>query len=334
MKTALVTGGAGFIGSRLVKKLIKEKYSVTVADDLSRGRKENLSRGIQHEIVDLTRPALCESVFSMRQFDEIYHLAAFMGGVKLMYKFPVEGFTRNMKMSLNVLDCCLAWEVPKVLFTSSACLYPASRQSTPDSPPLKEVDAFPPGPDSGYGWAKLMTELLCKSYIEGYGMKIAIARLFNVYGPREPYDDYSHVIPTLCRKAINFPRERFLVWGDGTQTRSFIYVDDAVDGIIRTMKYGLNKGPYNIGTPDRVTISYLAELIADLAMIRHRKDIEIEYDLSKPMGVIGRSADNQKSYKELGWQPSVNLGKGIAETMIWIEKDLEEKLKKAHVKSG
>jgi len=156
--------------------------------------------------------------------------------------------------------------------------------------------------------------------------------MFNVYGPRESYDDNSHVIPMLCRKALNYPREKFIVWGSGNQTRSFIYVKDAVEGIIATMKYGINKGPFNIGTPDRVTIRELAKKIVTLVEKLHRKKIKIEYDPSKPTGVIGRAADISKAQSLLNWSPRTSLWVGLAETILWMQKDIEKKTRKSHIK--
>jgi len=332
MTVALVTGGAGLIGSHLVKALLKEGYSVVVADNLSRGTRKNLKGlNIPVEIIDLSRQALCESIFATYKIDEVYHLAAFLGGVEFIRKYPVEAYIKNMYLNMNVLECSRQWEIDKLLFTSTACVYPINKQSRPDSPPLKEEDVEPISPESGYGWAKLMTEFLCQSYIEEYNMKIGIVRMFNVYGPGEAYDEGSHVIPMLCRKAINYPNEKFIVWGDGTQTRSFIYVTDAVEGIIATMKYGINKGPFNIGTEERFTIKHLAETIVNIASEIFDKEIPIEYDTNKPTGVIGRAANCNKARSLLNWYPKVDLETGITETISWIYWDMEEKRKKVKV---
>jgi len=326
MTRALVTGGAGLIGSHLVKALLKENYEVIVADNLSRGNRNNLPRGLEFDIVDLTRPALCESVFATHPgIDEVYHLAAFLGGVRFIRQYPVEAFQNNIRMNMNVLECCRRYEIDKLLFTSTACVYPVHKQLFPDSPPLSEEDIEPIEPESGYGWAKLMTEYLCESYIEEYGLKVGIVRMFNVYGPGESYDNNSHVIPMLCRKALMYPQEKFIVWGDGTQTRSFIYVTDAVAGILATMKYGINKGPYNIGTPVRVTIRMLADTIRTVARKHFNKTFPVKFDPTKPKGVIGRAANCNRANEELNWLPEVPLEKGITLTMKWIAKDLSRR---------
>jgi len=327
MTKVLVTGGAGLIGSHLVDKLVEEGHSVIIADNLLRGSKKNIEHhsGLVFEIVDLTKPGECESIFACNQdIEEVYHLAAFLGGVEFIRKFPVEAYSLNMKMNMNILECCRIYDnVKKLLFTSTACVYPVYKQLLPDSPPLKEEDALEFEPESGYGWAKLMTEMLCKSYYEEYGLKTGIVRMFNVYGPREAYDDKSHVIPMLSRKALNYPKEKFIVWGNGNQTRSFIYVKDAVEGIIATMKYGINKGPINIGSPNRVTIRELAEKIVALVEQLHNKDIKIEFDTSKPTGVMGRAADITKAKEILNWTPKTSLWEGLAKTILWIEEDMK-----------
>lgn len=323
MTTALVTGGAGLIGSHLVKELLLNGYTVIVADNFSRGTKKNLKGlDIILETVDLRRPAQCESLFARYKFDEVYHLAAFLGGVDFIHKCPVEAFDYNITMNANVLACSRLYEINKLLFTSTACIYPVSLQTSPDSPPLKEEDDYPVEPESGYGWAKLMTEYLANAYVQEYGMKIGIVRMFNVYGPGEAYNDDSHVIPMLCRKAIRYPKEEFIVWGDGTQTRSFIYAIDAARGIIAVMKDAINKGPVNIGTPGRITIQELAELITKIAGYLYQKDITIKYDTSKPTGVIGRSADISKATSLTNWKPEVSLEEGLEATIKWISKDL------------
>lgn len=312
---SVVTGGAGLIGSHLVKALVAKRDDVIVVDNFERGNKDNL-KDVKCKIVrhSITTPSGAESALRGNEVDDVYHLAAKLGGVEYVKEHPAECFTPNILMNTNLLEAARKFDVKRLLFTSTACVYPVERQLVPDAPTLKESDITPISPESGYGWAKYVGEKLCEAYREEYGMNIAIVRMFNVYGPGEDMGPNSHVIPMLIRKAVRYPKERFVVWGTGKATRAFTFVTDAVDGIILTMEKGINKGAYNIGGHERVTVQKLAELIKSIS---GKRDMPIEYDTTKPEGVIGRAADWTRARKELGWNPKVSLKEGLTIVYNW-----------------
>lgn len=312
---SLVTGGAGLIGSALVKKLVSMGHEVRVVDSLIRGKTSNLQPFIGREVEfwhkDLTEYEVCEA--ACKGMDQVFHLAASLGGVGFITKHPVEAGMPNFMMNMNTLKAAFLTRVPEFLFTSTACIYPVEKQLKPDVPALKESDDKPYNPESPYGWAKLATEKMIEAYEEQFGYKVGIVRMFNVYGPGEDLGEGTHVIPALIRKAIRYPKEDFIVWGDGTQTRSFIYVDDAVNGIIATMEKGKGLGPFNIGIENRVSIRELAEMVVKVS----EKDIKIKYDTSKPTGVIGRAANTEKARRILKWEPKMSFEDGIRRTYKW-----------------
>lgn len=312
----LVTGGAGMIGSNLVERLLKENNEVTVYDNLTRGKFMFVHEDSSFKRKDLTRP---QNLKDYSDFDVIFHLAAKLGGVNYVYTHQSEMYRDNILMNINILEICRKLNIP-LLFTSTACVYPVEKQVNPYSHPLKETDVRPYHPESGYGWAKLYTEFMCEEYIKKFDMKIGIVRMFNVFGKNEDISDNSHVIPMLIRKAIEYPGKPFIIWGSGTQTRSFIYVDDAIEGILLTAKYGMNKGPINIGTEERVTINKLAKEIIKIS----KKEIKIEHDLSKPEGVRGRAANINKARKILKWNPRVSLEKGLRLTYKWVKENYDK----------
>lgn len=318
----LVTGGAGFIGSHLAKTLLQRGAEVKIVDNLDRGRLENLASILdQIEMVkaDLTRFETC--LEAVKGTDVVFHLAAKLGGVEYMTANQADVYTPNVLMNTFMLEAARRSNVEKYEFTSTACVYPYERQLEEDCPPLKEEEAYPAHPESTYGWAKLMGELQCQSYAQDYGTKIVIIRMFNVYGENEDLSiERSHVIPSLIRKAIRYPREPFRVFGNGEQTRAFLYVSDAVEGILRSIEKcdEVNPHPVNIGSDKRVKIRELADMIIDTS----NKDIEAIYDESKPTGVYGRAADYSVAQKRFGWKPKVPLKEGLKKTYAWAEKEL------------
>lgn len=323
MRKVLVTGGAGLIGSYLVRLLVEAGHKTFVIDNFERGSRENLKnvkRKVQVVECDLTDQSRCERVIAKHRFDDVYHLAARLGGVGYITKHPAECFTPNLMMNVNVLEACRKAEVDRLLFTSTACVYPVELQERPNAPALREVDDCPYNPESGYGWAKLTAEHLCNAYIREYGMKIGIVRMFNVYGPGEDMGEDSHVIPMLIKKAIRYPEEEFVVWGSGDATRAFTFVSDAAAGLILTMRRGIDNGPYNIGGHERVSVRRLAEMIKEIS---RKKDMPIVFDESRPEGVTGRAADWTKAREELGWNPEVSLEEGLRTTYEWAEKKLK-----------
>lgn len=231
-----------------------------------------------------------------------------------MNTHPAEIF-RSLLINYQVIDACRKMDVDKLLYTSSACTYPVDLQVNADLPSLKEDDALKCGaaPDGDYGWAKLLGEIQCKAYHETYGMKIAVVRPFNPYGPRESFNpEDSHVIPALIRKAVN--RERpFFVWGDGEQRRAFTYVTDLVEGLILASDKLSNAEPLNLGELNDTSIRELAEMILKLTGY----DTPITWDVTKPEGVKVRKSDMTKASELLGWRPRVPIEKGIKKTIDW-----------------
>lgn len=314
----LVTGGAGFIGSHLVDELLRRNAKVRVVDDMSRGSISNIARcrdRIEFIKGDLADARTAE--VAVRDMKICFHLAAVVGGVEFMTSHPTEIF-KNISINCNVIDACRKMNVDRLLYTSSACAYPVDLQTAEDQPPLKENDVLAHGaePDSDYGWTKLLGEIQCQAYHRSYGMKIAIVRPFNPYGPRDSFDPKdSHVIPSLIRKAV-YRENPFVVWGDGGQTRSFEYVEDVVDGIILAIEKKVDADPVNLGGPNYVTIRELAELILKLTGY----STSITWDMNRPQGVRSRKADMSKARKILGWKLRMSVEEGLTRTINWFLK--------------
>jgi nucleoside-diphosphate-sugar epimerase len=268
---------------------------------------------------DLTSYKNCIS--ASKKADVVFHLAARLGGVEYMYSSGADVYMPNILMNTYMLEAARKNRVEKYLFTSTACIYPYERQLQPDIPCLKEGDAYPAHPESTYGWTKLVGEIQCQAYHQDYKMDISIVRMFNVYGENEDLDPArSHVIPALIRKAILYPREKFIVYGDGLQTRAFLYVSDAVRGLLLTIEKNAGIKPINIGNPKRVKIGVLANKIIKIS----GKSIKPVYDKSKPVGVVGRAANIISARKTLGWKPLVSLDNGLKRTYRWAEKILAQ----------
>ena len=316
-KRVLVTGGAGFIGSHLVKKLLDLGNEVIVADNFSRGRIENI-RDCLNEItlhrVDLTKIENC--IMVTRDVEYVFHLAAPVGGIHYIKGENVENLTPAVLMNINMLEASRINDVERFLFTSSACVYV---EKSPELNIFKEEDAYPANPATTYGWAKILGEIACKSYYEDYGIKCSVVRIFNAYGENENLDPkWSHVIPSLIRKAILYPKEGFSIFGDGKQERAFLYVGDCVEGLIRAMEKIENANPINLGSEEVISIGELAKKIVSLS----GKNIKIEYDFSGPKGTYKYCADTTKMKKTLEWKPRVSLDEGLRRTFKWAEKEL------------
>lgn len=313
----LVTGGAGFIGSHLVKKLLDLGGEVYVADNFSRGRKENIdpySGEIHLYSMDLTKMEDC--LLATEEVDYVFHLVASVGGIHYITKENVGGSTSSLLMNTNMLEACRMNDVERFLFTSSACVYGEKSQEINQ---FKEEDAYPANPLTTYGWAKLMGEIQCKSYYLDYGIKSSVVRIFNAYGENENLDPkWSHVIPSLLRKAILYPREGFTIFGDGKQERAFLYVQDCVDGLLLSMEKIEDADPINMGGEEVVSIRDLAQRIIRLS----GKDIDPKHDLSGPRGTYKYCADTTKMKKVLEWSPVVSLDEGLKRTYEWAKRKL------------
>lgn len=315
MKTALVTGAGGFIGNHLVGYLVERGYTVIGADI----KAPEYNRSLAHDfrILDLRSMDNCRA--AVDGADEVYNLAADMGGIGYISGSHASITFNNTMISANMLQAAYEARVERFLFSSSACVYPHHLQRSPSVVPLKEEDAFPADPEEGYGLEKLYTEKLCQYFTEDYGFPTRVVRFHNVYGPLGTYDGGKEKAPAaICRKVAAVPNGGAVeIWGDGQQTRSFMYVDDCVEGIYRIMQSDYS-GPLNLGTDELVSISELVDLVADIA----GKSITKRFDPSRPQGVRGRNSDNSRLRDVLGWEPSVHLHEGLVPTYDWIERQV------------
>jgi nucleoside-diphosphate-sugar epimerase len=314
MKRVLVCGAGGFIGSHLVKDLKKQGHYVIGVD--LKFPEYDLTVADQYHIQDLRDPAVARIL--VEGVDEVYQLAADMGGAGYIFTGDNDAdiMHNSAIINLNVLDAMRQHEVKSVFYSSSACMYPAYNQTDPDNPLLSEESAYPAAPDSEYGWEKLFSERLYMSYARNYGIHVRIARLHNVFGPYGSWNNGKEKAPAaLCRK-VAMAKDVVEVWGPGTQTRSFLYIDECIEGINRIMASDYNQ-PLNLGSERMISINNLTLLIAQLA----GKDIVV-HNIDGPMGVMGRNSDNRLIRKVLGWAPKDTLEYGLNKTYDWIEEQL------------
>lgn len=314
---AIVTGAGGFIGHHLVTRLMEEGVAVRGVD-LVRPRWEE-SRASEFLIKDLRDPAQAAEALSGWGAQEVYALAADMGGMGYIKRHDGDILTSNLAISLNTASIVAQLRIPKIIYASSACVYPNYRQTHPMSAPLAEGEAYPADPQDGYGWEKLTTEKLLTAYHHEGRVQVRIARLHNIYGPQGTYDGGREKAPAaLCRK-IAEARDggEIEVWGNGVQTRSFCYIDDAVEGICRLADSGWHE-PLNIGSSEMVTIGMLVSIIARIA----GKRIRIRYAPGAPVGVMGRNSDNTLIRGLFEWEPSIRLEAGMQTTYRWVEQQV------------
>lgn len=312
----LVTGAGGFIGHHLVRRLKSEGHWVRGVD-LKYPEYEPTAAN-EFQILDLRRWDNClQATIGM---DQVYNLAADMGGIGYITAFLADIFRNNILINTHMLEASRLNGIKRFLFSSSACVYPSFLQKSPEVTPLKEEDAIPADPEPGYGWEKLATEELCLYYHKDYGFETRIVRFHNVYGPLGTYEGGKEKAPAaLSRKVAQASNgDEVEIWGDGQQTRSFMYIDDCVEGLIRLMVSDWLK-PLNLGTDRLVTIDELLSLVCQVA----GKKLRIAHDLSKPQGVRGRNSDNTLLRNVLGWEPQVPLEEGLRTTYLWIEQELQ-----------
>lgn len=319
MKTALVGGGGGFIGNHLVHRLKEEGYWVKVVDL----KKPEFSESAADEFVvgDLRDQKLVKELFE-RPYDEVYQLAADMGGAGFVFtgENDADILHNSATINLNMLHYGQkSGNLKKIFYSSSACMYPEYNQRDPENPKCSEDSAYPAAPDSEYGWEKLFSEHVYLSFARNYGITVRIARFHNIFGPLGTWEGGREKAPAALSRKIAEVSDggEIEMWGDGEQTRSFLYIDECLEGIRRLMGSDF-QGPVNIGSEEMVTINQLADMIAEIA----GKKISIKH-IQGPLGVRGRNSDNALIQKKLGWAPSARLKDGLAITYAWIEKQVE-----------
>ena len=319
MKTALVCGAGGFIGSHLVKRLKREGFWVRGID--LKFPEFGETEADDFLIADLREPQNCREIVD-RRFDEVYQLAADMGGAGYIFTGEHDaGIMHNSAMiNLNILEACKNRNVKRVFYSSSACMYPEHNQLDPNEPVTREDSAYPANPDSEYGWEKLFSERLYMAYRRNYGMETRIARYHNIFGPEGTWTGGKEKAPAaLCRKVAEAADGGEIeIWGDGEQTRSFLYIDECLEGTIRLARSDVTE-PVNVGSEEMVTINQLAEMIMDVA----NKKLTLRH-IPGPLGVRGRNSHNELIGKRLGWKPSEPLVEGLRKTYPWIERQLEQ----------
>lgn len=314
MRKILVAGAGGFIGHHLVKRLKAEGNFVRGADI----KEPEFEATAADEFVlrDLRQFENC--VAAAEGMDDVYQLAADMGGIGYITAFLASIARHNTLINANMLEAARVCGTKRYLYTSSACVYPSYKQTDADVTGLKEEDAYPAMAEPGYGWEKLYAEMMCEYYMRDFGLDARIVRFHNVYGPLGTWRGGKEKAPAaLCRKVAELELvggDTLKIWGDGKQTRSFMYIDDCIEGLRRLMESGYRK-PLNLGTEELVSVDGLAGIIAGIARMPHLKH---KHDLSAPQGVRGRNSDNTRLRRVLGWEPKVTLEEGLRTTYAWI----------------
>ena len=322
-KTALVCGAGGFIGGHLVQRLKTEGYWVRGVDIKQHEyRKTDADEFVQG---DLREQNFCRQATGDVQFDELYQLAADMGGAGYIFtgEHDADVMHNSATINLNMMEEARKTGIKKVFYSSSACIYPERIQMETNNPGLKETDAYPAGPDSEYGWEKLFSERMYLAYARNYNMEVHIARFHNIFGPYGTWTGGKEKAPAaMCRKVAEAPvNGEIEIWGDGEQTRTFLYIDECLEGVRRLMKSKVS-GPINIGSDELISINDLAKMAMEIA----GKKLSIRH-IDGPLGVRGRSSENSYIKEVLGWRPTAPLVDGIKKTYAWIAGQVEESKK-------
>ncbi len=323
MKKALVCGAGGFIGSHLVKRLKSEGYWVRGVD--LKNPEFSATSANEFIIGDLRDQLVCQKVLDL-PFDEVYQLAADMGGAGYIFtgEHDADVMHNSAQINLNIAHYGHLAGIKKIFYSSSACMYPSYNQEDPSNPKCNEDSAYPAAPDSEYGWEKLFSERLYLSFVRNYKMNVRIARFHNIFGPEGTWRGGKEKAPAaICRKvAESHDGGEIEIWGDGLQTRSFLYIDECLEGVRRLMESDFT-GPVNIGSEEMVTINELAEMAMGIA----GKKLRIKH-IEGPLGVRGRNSDNKLIKEKLGWAPSQQLISGLAKTYAWIAERVKDSSKK------
>ncbi len=328
-KSIMITGGAGMIGSNLVKRLVKENWDVYVVDNLWRGKLENLTDESGRPVIDFETHYFNKDLSIYEQAKEvigitdyIVHLADIVAGIDYVFSNQGELFRQNSLINSNVFSAVRnvgKGKIKGLVYVGTVCSFPLTRQNSFDQEPLREEELFPAYPESAYGWSKLMGQLEIGYLEKETGIPCSTLMFHNVYGFPTDYGERSQVIPALIRKAIKYPEEEFIVWGSGNQGRAFIHVNDVVDALIRTLEKGWGSGWIQIGPSECTSIKEIAEKIIKIS----GKNIQPFYDISKPEGDKARCADYSKALNILGWEPKTSLDEGLKSLYCWMEMQLK-----------
>jgi GDP-D-mannose 3', 5'-epimerase len=320
-RVTVVAGGGGFIGGHLVKALKERGDTVRSVDVKPLDEWYQVIDGVENVVADLKDLASCQRV--TKGATDVFQLAADMGGMGFIEHnkaLCMLSVLTNTHMLMAAKDA----NVERFFYSSSACVYNADKQTNPNVVALKEEDAYPAMPEDGYGWEKLFSERMCRHFREDFGLETRVARYHNVYGPHGTWDGGREKAPAAtCRKvihAIHTKSNEIEIWGDGTQTRSFMYIDDCVKGTLSLSDSDVTD-PINIGSSELVTINQLVDIAEDIGGVR----LERKYKLNAPKGVNGRNSDNSRILSELGWEPSIRLRDGMEKTYRWIHAEYMRK---------
>lgn len=316
-KTALVCGAGGFIGNHLVRRLKHEGYWVRAAD--LKSPEFDVSEADEFLIADLREQTECRGVLD-RKFDEIYQLAADMGGAGYIFtgENDADVMHNSASINLNILRCAYQSGSRRIFYSSSACIYPEHNQEDPNAPITAEASAYPANPDSDYGWEKLFSERLYQAYARNHEMEARIARYHNIFGPLGTWTGGREKAPAaICRKVAEAADgDEIEIWGDGEQTRSFLYIDECLEGTLRLTRSN-QTGPFNIGSEEMISINELARMVMQIA----GKKLRLKH-IPGPLGVRGRNSDNNLIKEKLDWAPSRSLREGLEKTYHWIESEV------------
>jgi nucleoside-diphosphate-sugar epimerase len=323
MKRVVVAGAGGFIGGHLVKRLKAEGYEVRAVDKKPLNQWYQVTEGVDNLVLDLTIRENCYQ--AVNGYHEVFNLAADMGGMGFIENHKADCML-SVLINTHLLMAARDKGITRFFYASSACVYNATKQTDTDNPGLRESDAYPAMAEDGYGWEKLFSERMCRHFMEDYGITVRVARFHNVYGPFGTYDGGREKAPAaLCRKVIDGELngvKDIVIWGDGEQTRSFMYIDDCIKGIVDIM-YSNIEEPINLGSSEMVSINRLADMAEEIGGF----SLNRSYDLSAPKGVRGRNSENTLIRHYLGWEPSIPLMDGLKKTYAWIrEQMIEEKI--------
>jgi nucleoside-diphosphate-sugar epimerase len=317
-RSTLVTGAGGFIGGHLVRELLEQGADVRAVDCKPLDDWFQVHKSAENRVADLALKEPCVEVVD--GIADIYNLAADMGGMGF-----IEGNKALCMLSVlintHMLMAAEAADVERLFYSSSACVYTAAKQTSPDVTALREEDAYPAEPEDGYGWEKLFSERMCRHYLEDFGLETRVARYHNVYGPIGSWTGGREKAPAaICRKvaeAAQSGNHEIEIWGDGKQTRSFMYIDDCVRGTIEILN-GPRIDPMNLGSAELVTIDQLVDIAEEIAGIELKRN----YNLDAPQGVRGRNSDNARFRDIYGWEPSISLREGVGKTYTWISEQV------------